>query len=87
MQYETGKSVWRAFSFHDRTYKMAEIGGRKEAHRRLFENWLEKHKDCKKCSVITAEEYEEIKQHLKLNGSCTKTKQCQHLITAIESEA
>ena len=57
---------------------MAEIG-------RLFENWLQKREDSKKCSVITAEEYKEIKQHL--NGTYTKTKQCQHLITAIESEA
>ena len=64
---------------------MADIGERKEEHGRLLENWLEKHKDSKKCSVITAEEHEEIKQHL--NGTCTKTKQCQHLITAIESEA
>ena len=48
----------RAFSFHDQTYKMAEI--RKEEHRRLFENWLEKHKDSKKCLVITAEEYNEL---------------------------
>ena len=57
--------MWRTY----RTYKMAEIRGRKE------------HKDSKECSVITAEEYKEIKQHL--NG----TKQCQYLITAIESEA
>ena len=64
---------------------MAKIGERKEEHRRTFENWLEKHKDSMKCSVITDEEYEEIKQHL--NSTCTKTKQCQHLITAIESEA
>ena len=52
---------------------MSKIGGRKEEHRRLFENWLEKHKDSKKCSVITGEEYEEIKQHL--NGTCTNPKQ------------
>ena len=62
MQHETAKSVWHAFSFHDQTYKMAEIGGRKEEHRRIFENWLEKH-NSRKCSVITADECEEIKQH------------------------
>ena len=62
MQHETALSVWRAFSFHDQTNKMAE-----EEHHRLFENWLEKHKDSKKCSVITAEEYKKIKQHL--NGT------------------
>ena len=50
-----------AFSFHDQTYKMAASDwGRKEKHRRLFENWLEKRKDSKKCLVITAEEYNKI---------------------------
>ena len=78
MQHETAKSVWQ-------TYKMAEIGEQKEEHRRLFENWLKKHKDSKKYLVITDEECKEIKQPL--NGTCIKTKQCQHLITAIESEA
>ena len=84
MQHETAESVWRAFSFQNRTYKIAKIEERKEEHRRFFENWLEKHKDSKKCSVITAEEYKEINQHL--NGSYTRTKQCQHVIMAIESE-
>ena len=41
-------------------------------------------KDSKKCLVITAKEYDKIKQHL--DSTCTKTKQCQHLITATESE-
>ena len=63
---------------------MAETGERKEEHCRLLENWLEKHKDPKKCSVITDKEYEEIKQHL--IGTYIKKKQCQHLITVIESE-
>ena len=36
MQQETAKSMWHAFSFHDQTCKMAEIGERKEGHRRLL---------------------------------------------------
>ena len=40
---------------------MAEIREREEERTsQSVENWLEKHEDSKKCSVITAEEYKEI---------------------------